>query len=364
MSSATVVGGGAVGLSFALAAANTDRRIALVIGKKSPANQFFALSAASRKFLARCDAWSEIAESSLPVSEMRLFADGNSVRIDSLSAGVAQLCHIADGGAVLNSLMKKISGNPRVKIFRGEIANFESDESGVSVALADGENWRTNLLVGADGVHSKVADIAGISADIFSYQQRAITAILRASRPHRRAAFQWFGESDTFALLPVRQNHFAMVWSMTEKNARKLAESDAQAIALHAENRAKKFVGELRAEGKIGNFPLVRIRRPKTTARRVVLIGDSAHVIHPLAGQGLNLGFGDAAALVDIISESGDCGGDAILSRHEKRRRPAVWAMGGFADFARRNPSALSAAFCALKKMPMLGRFAVAAANR
>ena len=197
-------------------------------------------------------------------------------------------------------------------------------------------------------------------ATIKPYRQRALTALLRFARPHFRAAWQWFAPDGVLALLPVGENRAAMIWSLPDARAERL-QNAPQELLRELDRHAGKYLGGAAfADGAaLASFPLFLLRRADIAGARIALVGDSAHLIHPVAGQGLNLGLADARVLAAAIAECADC--QAALARYRVRRRLPIAAAQRLTDLFQ--SARLSAAFAAVARAPILQKIAAAAAN-
>ena len=198
------------------------------------------------------------------------------------------------------------------------------------LTLASGQVVTARLVVGADGAASGIRQFAGIEARVSDYPQTAVVANFVLAHPHRDTACQWFGEHGILALLPLPGDRCSMVWSAPHALATELLALPADELCARVMALAGQVTGPLRLITPARAFPLRRIDLPTLIGRRVALVGDAAHVVHPLAGQGMNLGFGDVAALAAALTGRGpvrDPADPLLLRRYERSRREAVAAM-------------------------------------
>jgi ubiquinone biosynthesis UbiH/UbiF/VisC/COQ6 family hydroxylase len=198
------------------------------------------------------------------------------------------------------------------------------------VELAGGIALVTRLLVGADGANSAVRAAAAISATTKPYGQTAVVANFACERPHLNTAWQWFTEEGVVALLPLPGNHISLVWSAPAPLAEQLSKLPAEELALRVTTRSGSALGALSAIGASQTFPLRLITVQRLISNRLALVGDAAHVVHPLAGQGLNLGLQDIAQLLDVIrvrEPFRDLGDPVLLRRYERPRAEAIGLM-------------------------------------
>jgi 2-polyprenylphenol 6-hydroxylase len=202
--------------------------------------------------------------------------------------------------------------------------------------FGDGTGVEARLLVAADGLHSWARAAAGIVAAVRPYGQTAVVANFACERPHHGCARQWFlGEGSVLAWLPLPGRRISIVWSAPDALAAELLALDAAALAARVAAAGDHALGELAGITPAASFPLHFLKLPAVVAHRVALLGDAAHGIHPLAGQGVNLGFGDAEALAALLRERGpvgDAGAPILLERYARRRVEPVRAMQAVTD--------------------------------
>jgi ubiquinone biosynthesis UbiH/UbiF/VisC/COQ6 family hydroxylase len=185
-------------------------------------------------------------------------------------------------------------------------------------------------VIGADGAESRVRANAGIPVRASDYRQLGVVANFECERPHRDIAFQWFMRDGVLALLPLPGNRVSMVWSVAEERGRRLLAASKTALASEVEAASGGALGALKVVTPAAGFPLRLQRVTQFTRPRLALVGDAAHNVHPLAGQGVNLGFRDARELAGVLKDRGpqaDCGDHALLRRYERARKEDVLAM-------------------------------------
>lgn len=336
-----VVGGGLIGASFACAA--RGRRIALVESGRhmegAPAPDAFdarvyALSPGSVAFLKSIRVWQAIPPArKTAVHAMRVFGDDGVSRLefDAYDTGVAELAWIVEDRELQQALWRVLGEQDDFEHYAGAVcADLKVDAEGASLELADGRRVSARLVVGADGARSFVRGAAGIEASERSYGQTAVVANFACSRAHGHVAFQWFQGGPVLALLPLRGNRASMVWSVADALAAELMAATPQQLAREVEEASGGELGTLEVITPPQAFALRGVAAARAVAPRVALIGDAAHVIHPLAGQGANLGFQDARELAAVLAAGGplrDPGDLRLLRRYERSRREAVLAM-------------------------------------
>jgi ubiquinone biosynthesis UbiH/UbiF/VisC/COQ6 family hydroxylase len=196
--------------------------------------------------------------------------------------------------------------------------------------LADGRTLRARLIVGADGAESWVRTQAGIEASVRAYHQTAVVANFTTALPHHGVATQWFQRNGILALLPLPGERASMVWSTATGHADELLAQSADELAAQVMAAAHNKFGDMRVITPAAAFPLQIQRVQCLVMPRLALIGDAAHNVHPLAGQGVNLGFRDARELAQVLAERGaqsDCGDFPLLRRYERARKEDIATM-------------------------------------
>ena len=213
-------------------------------------------------------------------------------------------------------------------MWKSQVASVDRGEGGVVVALTDGRKLHAPLLVGADGRNSATRDAAGINVARWKYDHQAIVSVLRHSRPHEHVAYEIFYPGGPFALLPMNDDAIghrsAIVWSVPEEDAAGWLSLNDDDFAAEAGAAMGGFLGKIELLAPRSSYPLGFHHAAQITADRLALIGDAAHAIHPIAGQGLNLGFRDAAALAQVLVEGArlglDLGDSQLLDRYQRWR--------------------------------------------
>jgi ubiquinone biosynthesis UbiH/UbiF/VisC/COQ6 family hydroxylase len=212
---------------------------------------------------------------------------------------------------------------------------LEIEPHAATLTLATGARLGAALVVGADGAQSWVRRAAGLSARASSYRQVGVVANLAAAKSHDGAAFQWFRPDGVLAWLPLPGNRISIVWSTSDDHGRELLELAADAFVRRVAEAGGGLLGELTLITPPQAFPLQSLAAESMIGQRVVLVGDAAHVVHPLAGQGVNLGFGDARELAGTLvarEPFRDCGDRVLARRFERARAESVLAMRTVTD--------------------------------
>jgi ubiquinone biosynthesis UbiH/UbiF/VisC/COQ6 family hydroxylase len=316
-------------------------RVALVAQERAPAvpqageeidARVYAITPGNAAFLSGLGVWPALAAQRIaPVRAMRVFGDGPGavLEFDAYRAGCGELAWIVEDRALQAALWRALEIDGSVEIFapaQGESLAIAPGEA--RLRLRDGRTLEARLVVGADGARSFVREQAGIAASTSAYAQSAVVANFACERPHRGVALQWFQGGPVLALLPLPGERVSMVWSTGE--AERLLALDAQALCREVGRASGHALGELRLLCTPRAFPLQRLAAQRIVAARVALAGDAAHVVHPLAGQGANLGLQDARELAAVLAArepQRDPGELRLLRRYERARAADVLAM-------------------------------------
>lgn len=336
-----VAGPGVAGLATALGLAQQGLKIALIgprprLHRATEAAPFdpriYALAPGGAALLERLGVWGRVdAGRTCPVERMRVFGDaGDELTFDAYAATVERLATIVEESELLRVLDAACDYQPSIERMDTQFQALRQIDGGAEVELADGSRIGASLLVGADGANSAVRAAAGISADATLYRQTALVANFACERPHLNTAWQWFTEEGIVALLPLPGERVSLVWSAPDELAPELQALDAASFAERVSERSQRALGELALIGAVHAFPLRLLSVRRLIAPALALVGDAAHVVHPLAGQGLNLGLQDVDALLRAVGgrEAFRSVGDGVvLRRYERARAEAVTLM-------------------------------------
>lgn len=293
----------------------------------------FALSVASRHLLEAIGVWPAIAADAQPV-------EGIDITDSSLEAGVRPVLltydnvtddgepatHIVPVEPLTVALRSKAQAHPSLTILApAEATSFTADEAAARIQLADGREIIASLVVAADGRKSALREAAGIKVIGWSYPQTGIVTTVRHERPHAGRAVQHFLPAGPFAILPLTGNRACITWTEDAREAARILALDDAGFLAEVEKRFGGKLGAIALDGPRQSWPLELHLARRYVAPRFALIGDAAHGVHPLAGQGVNLAFRDVAALVEVIADSVRLGFDAgdaqALARYERWRR-------------------------------------------
>jgi 2-octaprenylphenol hydroxylase len=373
-----VAGAGLVGLALAAALARNGMTVALVDrAQPVPASDLdgwdarvYAISPGSAAFLQRLGAWQALPCDRIEAIEsMRIVGDsGATLDFSAYELGERALAWIVEERALRAALMPAVHV-PGIDFVTGaRFASLAWSAQEGTLTLEDGRQFRGSLVVGADGLRSWTRQAAGIVAEPKSYGQQGVVANFECELAHHGCARQWFHEDGSvLAWLPLPGRRISIVWSAPDVLARELLALSHEALTLRVASAGQNVLGALRLITPPAAFPLLALRLPTSVAHRMALVGDAAHGVHPLAGQGVNLGFGDAQALARVLAERGpvtDAGAPILLERFARRRAEPVLAMHAVTDglvrlFGPRTPwlrTLRNAGLSAVDRLPMVKR--------
>jgi ubiquinone biosynthesis UbiH/UbiF/VisC/COQ6 family hydroxylase len=337
-----IVGGGLVGASFALALSGAAVSVAVVEpqGRGAEPNddtwdsRVYALSPGNAQWLHELGIWERLAPARVQrVERMRIFGDRAPARLEfsAYDAGLRELAWIVENRLLQNTLRDALEAAPHVSLIspvRCEDLAWQEDSA--VLTLSDGQALHARLMVGADGADSWVRERMGVAVSTNEYPELGVVANFATARPHDGTAFQWFRPDGVLALLPLPGYRVSMVWSAVEARARELLAAPEAILANEVAEASGAALGALSVITSAAGFPLRRQRVERLVEPRAALIGDAAHNVHPLAGQGVNLGFRDARELASVLRGRGaqrDCGDYRLLRRYERARREDIAAL-------------------------------------
>ncbi|MFI4923135.1 MAG: UbiH/UbiF family hydroxylase, partial [Burkholderiales bacterium] len=303
-----IAGAGLVGSSLALALKNSGLRLALV-ESHAPSrddqagwdSRIYSLSPGTASFLDSCGVWQQLDSARItPITEMQVFGDDGVSRLDfsAYDCGLPELAFTAENRLLQHAMWQQLGAQQNLTLIcPGECEAIEWAAEYISLRLKDGSHLDAKLLIGADGGDSRVREQAGIDARQHPYQQLAVVANFEAEKPHRNIAYQWFRKDGVLAYLPLPDKCISIVWSTSEDHAQSLLALAPEQFCSEVAQAGGHTLGDLRLLTPGAAFPLKLLRVERLVNPRIALIGDAAHVMHPLAGQGVNLGFQDARVL-------------------------------------------------------------------
>lgn len=331
---AVVAGAGLSGLSVALALAEAGLRVTLVDradprGAAGRADvRTTAISLSSRRLLHALGAWSAVADGAEPILDILVSDAGspNHLHYDHRTVGDEPMGHIVANSDLKDSLLERLAAQPGVAFADpGTIVGLTVTPGTAELALADGRRLSGAVVVAADGRDSAVRRLAGLRTTRVAYRQSSVVDTIAHALPHHGLAHERFLPGGPLALLPLPGSRSALVWTERSAVADRIARLDEDAFAAALLERFGDSLGALRPLGPRRVYPLELVTAERFVADRVALVGDAAHAIHPVAGQGFNLGLRDVAALAEVMADAVglglDPGSATVLRDYQKRRR-------------------------------------------
>jgi ubiquinone biosynthesis UbiH/UbiF/VisC/COQ6 family hydroxylase len=328
-----IVGGGLTGTAFALALRNSPYRVALVEPRppRAPGDDWdprvYAYSPGNVDWLRGLGGWDAPVRAQA-IHAMRIFGDaGGALSFDALETGLSELAWIAENNRLQYALWQAVALAGNVECVPGRPEAVAWGPGRHVLLLADGRRLETDLLVGADGASSWLREQAGIGFSVKDQHQAGVVANFEIEKPHRGIAWQWFRQDGVLAYLPLPGKRISIVWSTHEDAVPARMALDAEAFAAEVAEAGHQALGRLRRITPQAAFPL-KIRRADEWVRPgLALIGDAAHTVHPLAGQGVNLGFRDCRLLAEMLASGGNPGALGRLQAYAVRRMEDVVSM-------------------------------------
>lgn len=332
-----VVGSGLVGLAFVLDMAKRDHRLKLaiidakpfnVIDTKNIDNRIYAISPHNVGYLKSLAIWPEETGRIGTISTMDIYGDdGGNILLDKKDAYQAFLAKTVEYNYLQQNIISELIRYDNVQIFVDRLKLIEYIDGNQIKLIGANANYTSSLIVGSDGSNSFVRQSMGIAYKEYDYQQYGVVANFECTMPHYNIARQWFINGKILAYLPMPAKRISIVFSCDNHND--LLEMDSITLSNYVAAAGKHSLGDLTLLGKAEAFPLRLYLIDKVWRKNVVLIGDAAHTIHPLAGQGVNLGFSDARLLAQRLSEvsSYQFGDTSVLSSYGGQRILAVKKM-------------------------------------
>ena len=334
-----IVGGGMVGASLAAALSPLTLSVAVVeawppssASQPSYDDRSTAVAEGSRRIFDGIGCWKAIASSATPITRIHVSDQGRFgfTRLDCRDYGVRALGHVVENRNLGAALWRVLEDAERVDVISP--ARVESVEVGGTTARVvirrgdeSTEKLHASLLVAADGARSAIREMLRLGESTWDYGQEAMIANVTPAMPHGNEAFERFTETGPLALLPMSGNRCSLVWTLRPDAAREVQALDDDEFLARLQETFGFRLGRFVRVGKRARYPLKLVRAKRQSEGRVLLIGNAAHAIHPVAGQGFNLGLRDVAALADVVAdalEAGRCVGDPkVLDQYARWRR-------------------------------------------
>ncbi|PKF51840.1 2-octaprenyl-3-methyl-6-methoxy-1,4-benzoquinol hydroxylase [Enterovibrio nigricans] len=328
-----VVGGGMVGAAAALGLAKQGKRVAMVernapipYSPEQPMDlRVSAISPASIGLLKSLKVWGDVSEMRLcPYRRLETWEHPECrIRFDADSMKLSELGFIVENRILQLALWKGCETQPNMEIIcPGNIVAMRSDENGHVVELESGEMLHGRWLLGADGANSRVRDYAKIGVTAWDYRQHCMLINVKTELPQQDITWQWFTPEGPRSFLPLPGHQGSLVWYDTPVRIKQLCGLSPDALRDEVLKHFPKELGNIEVLGQ-GAFPLTRRHAQRYYRNNVVLLGDAAHTINPLAGQGVNLGFKDVDALLDVVADAGvEWLDETVLKAYEYKRKP------------------------------------------
>lgn len=336
----SIVGGGLAGPTLALALARAGFRVCII--DRLPRDtrtdtgfdgRSYALALASVRLLRAVGLWADVAEHAQPMLQIKV-TDGRAgegaapwmMHFDHAEIEEGAMGQMVEDRHLRAAVLTHLDQSDRITQISGEAVVAQSPApDGITLTLSSGKTVRSRLVVGADGRASGTAERAGIKRTGWPYGQTAVVCAVRHEQPHGGVAHQFFMPNGPLAILPLTHNRSSIVWSETDTRAQMLAALPDDAFLDELRPAFGSFLGEIALEGQRFTYPLNLTLAESLIADRIALVGDAAHGVHPIAGQGLNAGLRDVAALVDVLSDAKrtgqDFGGRQVLQAYQQWRR-------------------------------------------
>ncbi len=350
MSQIVTIGGGPVGAAFAIAAANTLPQVNVTMIERGNVpiasievdrfdHRVYALSPSSIALLESIGAWQRISPDRLtPVAEMSVWGDAEKIDADLPNIHFSQgapLAVIVEHRAVVAALYEVLRESRVELLMNVSVDAMAPADRRRQLTLSNGALIKSDLVVAADGRQSRTREMAGIEVALKDYDTVGIIANFHTEQPHRNVARQWFTPDGVLAYLPLPNGQMSIVWSVRNQFAKTLPEWTSAEFAEAVARAGKQSLGHLTLASPVEAVPLKRILANRCIDAGLALVGDAAHAVHPMAGQGANLGFGDVRLLIEALANRGALAGlgdPAVLRRYERSRAEATVAIGEATD--------------------------------
>ena len=336
----SIVGGGLAGPALALALADAGFRVCVIDRLPNTVRQdagfdgrAYALALSSVRLLKGIGIWPMVANHAQPMLEIKV-TDGRAgegpapwmMHFDHAEIEEGAMGQMVEDRHLRRAILDRLNASDRIThLSEQEVIAQSPDANGITLTLASGQTVTSRMVVGADGRASGTAQRAGISRTGWGYGQTAVVCAVEHEKPHGGVAHQFFMPNGPLAILPLTENRSSIVWSETDTRAAMLAQLPDDAFLDELRPAFGSFLGQIGLAGQRFTYPLNLTLADSMIGERLALIGDAAHGVHPIAGQGLNAGLRDVAALADVLMDARrtgqDVGGPQVLQRYQQWRR-------------------------------------------
>lgn len=328
-----IIGGGLVGASLAAALRHTSLKIALIEastwtiqGSPSFDDRVIALAHVSQQILANIGIWSAIAPMATPIEHIHVSDQGQFgvTRLSHHLLNLPALGYVVSAKQIGQALQNAIQQSTITLLTSTQVIEFKTDNQTVTLQLQQSNGTcqiKTRLLVAADGGNSHIRQQLGIQTHQHDYQQTAIIANVALQKFHQYTAYERFTPSGPLALLPLQGNHCSLVWTVRRNEVESVMSLDNSQFLQKLQRQFGWRLGQFIQVGQKHHYPLHLIQAQTLTHERIVMIGNAAHTLHPVGGQGLNLGLRDVATLAELIVTTEDIGSESCLQTYEQRQQ-------------------------------------------
>jgi 2-octaprenyl-6-methoxyphenol hydroxylase len=343
-----IVGGGMVGASLAVALASLPLRIAVIemfdprkVGVPQPSydDRSTAIANGSKQILETIGVWEDMARDATAISDIHISDRGHfgMSRINALEENVPALGYVVPNRAIGRSLWAALESRSNIQMFcPARLESLVNDGDTVQVAVRDEDgdivNLQGRLVAAADGAQSVVRKILGIDATVWDYGQTAIISNVTTEKPHRNIAYERFTDNGPMAVLPMTEGRSALVWTVPSEQVEGILKMDDSQILDRLQELFGYRLGHWQKIGSRASYPLSMTKSKEQTRHRVAIIGNAAHGLHPIAGQGFNLSLRDVAGLADVIAGADDPGDQQVLEKYRQWRAGDQARVMGFTD--------------------------------
>lgn len=327
-----IVGGGMVGASLACALKSSDLKMAIIEAFPNNSDQqpsyddrAIALSYGSQRIFESMGLWPQFAADSTPISNIHISDRGHfgTTRLSAKDENVPALGQVITARAMGKSFKTALGQQQNLELIcPAKVTDLTSQPDHITLTLSDERKISAKLVVAADGANSTIKKLLNLGSLEHSYKQTAITANITAERAHNNRAFERFTDYGPIALLPMSDNRCSLVWTVKTGDETAILNLSEQDFLTQLQDRFGCRLGKLLKVGKRNSYSLKLIQSDQAIGHRIVLIGNAAHNLHPVAGQGFNLSLRDVAAIADVlVDNSGDCGDARLLHDYQQWRQ-------------------------------------------